>query len=339
MSRRLQALTSRYRRFREYFMPLQDIWRQFRVLTARYAELTFSDRRSLRLFWLQAPIVAVFILLGFANKPYDERIKVLPARNLTDQEQREVAQVMEDKLEDSGELGRSVAREIKKFLQLDALVNPRFTYMLVYLLTITVLWFGCNNAAKEIVKEEAIYARERAVNLNIAPYLASKFLILSVLSAAQVGLLLIIVYGTLAVLHVTLGEAVPYKEYMLDYPGQFGVLVLLAMTGVALGLLLSACVSTPDRANALLPYVLIPQIILGGGMLPIHGEPLHTLALTFSPVYWAYRACRRGATTLPTDLPIHMDYNDSIALACGALLVQLFALLAATAWFLKRKDA
>jgi hypothetical protein len=54
---------------------------------------------------------------------------------------------------------------------------------------------------------------------------------------------------------------------MLGYPAQFGLLVLLATTGVAPGLLLSACVSTPDRANALLPYLLIPQMILGGGIL------------------------------------------------------------------------
>ena len=60
-------------------------------------------------------------------------------------------------------------------------------------------------------------------------------------------------------------HSVPYSGHMLGYASQFGVLALLSMTGVALGLLLSACVATPDRANALLPYVLIPQMILGGG--------------------------------------------------------------------------
>jgi hypothetical protein len=327
-------------RFRERLTPVHEVWHQFRVLTARYAELTFSDRRSLRLFWLQAPIVAVFILLGFVNKPYDERLKVIPTRNLTEDE-REIVHVVEQRAEEFGAPGREVAREIHKFLELDALVNPRFTYMLLYIVAITVLWFGCNNAAKEIVKEEAIYGRERAVNLGIFPYLASKFVVLSILSAAQTALLLLVVFGTLALLHAALGHAVPYPDYMLDYVQQYGVLVLLAMTGVALGLLLSACVTSPERANALLPYVLIPQIILGGGMLPIRsdGEPLHSLALIFSPVYWAFRACRRGATKLPADLPISMDYDDSVALACTALTMQLVVLLFATAWFLKRKDA
>ena len=55
-------------------------------------------------------------------------------------------------------------------------IDPTYTYMLLFIVVIIVLWFGCNNAAKEIVKEEAIYGRERAVNLGILPYLASKFL-------------------------------------------------------------------------------------------------------------------------------------------------------------------
>ena len=68
--------------------------------------------------------------------------------------------------------------------------NPRNSYMLLFMLVVVVMWFGCNNAAKEIVKEEAIYSRERAVNLGIAPYLASKFLVLSVVTMLHALILL-----------------------------------------------------------------------------------------------------------------------------------------------------
>jgi len=340
MAQRFQMLTSRYLMAREFLKPFLDLWHQFRVLAARYVELTFADRRSLRLFWLQAPIVAVFILLGFTNKPYTERLKVLPSRNLSEDE-RSAVESLQGMLVNLGEDGADLAVDIGKMMQVEGRLNPRFSYMLLYILTITVLWFGCNNAAKEIVKEEAIYARERAVNLGIVPYLASKFLVLNILSAAQAGLLMFVVYGVLALLHVTLGQSLPPPEYMLDYLPQFGVMALLAMTGVALGLLLSACVSSPERASALLPYVLIPQIILGGGLLPIRSGSgaLHVLAFILSPVYWAYRGVRRGATTLPEELPYHMDYNDSVGLACAALAVQMVVLLLATAWSLRRKDA
>src|SRR5262249_2862908 len=71
----------------------------------------------------------------------------------------------------------SATEVLRELLRMDR-VNPRYTYMLLFILVMIVLWFGCNNAAKEIVKEEAIYGRERAVNLGILPYLASKFLVL-----------------------------------------------------------------------------------------------------------------------------------------------------------------
>src|SRR5262249_1932758 len=134
------------------------------------------------------------------------------------------------------------------------MVDPRYTYMLLFMVVIIVLWFGCNNAAKEIVKEEAIYGRERAVNLGILPYLSSKFLLLSLITALQSLVLMVLLYGALEGLHhFDARFQVPPEIYRLSYAGQFGVLTLLSMTGVALGLLLSACVSSPDRANALLP--------------------------------------------------------------------------------------
>src|SRR4029078_11309079 len=77
-------------------------------------------------------------------------------------------------------------------------IDPRYTYMLLFIIVIAVLWLGCNNAAKEIVKEEAIYGRERAVNLGILPYLASKFLVLGAITTVQAGLLMGMVYGVLA---------------------------------------------------------------------------------------------------------------------------------------------
>jgi ABC-type multidrug transport system ATPase subunit len=218
-------------------------------------------------------------------------------------------------------------------------VNPRFAYMLLFILVMVVLWFGCNNAAKEIVKEEAIYGRERAVNLAVLPYLASKFLVLTIITAVHALILMALLYGGLALGHYFFPHycTVPFPGHYLELLPQFGVLVLLAMSGVALGLLLSACVSSPDRANALLPYVLIPQMILGGGILSVHTGALHYLAISLSPVYWAYRAVRRGAHDLPESFPFHVPYPDGLTLPCEALLIQTAVLLLLTAWFLKRK--
>jgi ABC-type multidrug transport system ATPase subunit len=320
------------------FIPSpRGLWHQFRVLTRRYVELTLGDKRSLRLLWLQAPVVAAILLLGFVHKPYAQ--KVLVPRTLTDGE-RALAELVHQMLPPgkvSDLVGGALATE-GPILPYRLIVDPRFTYMLLFIVTITVLWFGCNNAAKEIVKEEAVYGRERSVNLGILPYLASKFLVLGVMTATQSLLIVVVIYGTLGLLHVVLGHDMPSPLYQLDYPAMYGFLTLVGLAGVALGLFLSAVVSSPDRANALLPYVLIPQIILGGGILPVKSGPLFWIAWLLSPVYWGFRAVRTGETTLPPDLSAHMDYNDALWIPAAALVVQISGMLLLATFALRAKD-
>jgi hypothetical protein len=105
-----------------------------------------------------------------------------------------------------------------------------------------------------------------------------------------------------------------------------------------MGLLLSACVSTPDRANNLMPYVLIPQIILGGGFLQVSSGPLYWLSFVASPVYWAYRAIHLGSSQLPVFMPGYVDAIEGMLLPVVALTIQMVVMLVATAWFLRQKD-
>jgi ABC transport system ATP-binding/permease protein len=400
------------------------LWHQFRILTARFAELLWGDPRSLRLVLFQAPAVAAILLVGFVGKPFEGTLPQL--RQLTDQEKnlllvlkgveqdlardqemgpakgqndtevtfavtilghkqlvsaaqiREWLRKMMDAPEDSPQRkaleqtqieitsgGAKLPLDLKgvndlqqllrqsqlatKVLSADKsmpvvpdkqMVDPRYTYMLLFMVVIIVLWFGCNNAAKEIVKEEAIYGRERAVNLGILPYLSSKFLLLSLVTVLQTALLMIILYGALEGLHrwdANLFQVLP-PRYCLDYLGQFGVLVLLSMTGVALGLLLSSCVSSPDRANALLPYVLIPQMILGGGIIAVRDGALYWMGVILSPVYWAFRAMRKGTSELPEYSGYRLDYSEDPWQACAMLAVQLVVMLCLTTFMLRRKD-
>jgi hypothetical protein len=219
--------------------------------------------------------------------------------------------------------------------------NPRYTWMLIFILVMIVIWCGCNNAAKEIVKEEAVFSRERAVNLGIVPYLASKFLVQSFVTVIQAAMLMALVFGTqeaLAHYYPNRFSAPLIPQHMLPYPQLFGVLVMLSMAGVAMGLLLSACVNSPDKANALLPYVLIPQMLLGGGFLPIRGVMFY-LAAVASPVYWAYRGARHGGQGFPETFPFYVPYPDDATLPCLVLAGQTIGMLLLTAWFLRRKGS
>ena len=58
------------------------------------------------------------------------------------------------------------------------------TVNLLFLLAVSCFWFGCNTAAKELVKERVIFLRERDFNLRVGSYFASKFLVLALIGAA-----------------------------------------------------------------------------------------------------------------------------------------------------------
>jgi energy-coupling factor transporter ATP-binding protein EcfA2 len=145
---------------------------------------------------------------------------------------------------------------------------------LLFLLSVSCFWFGCNNAAKEIVKERPIYTRERDFNIQVGSYYCSKFLLIMLFSALQVLALASIV------------------EVWCDPPGDFAgrclVLTCLAAAGVALGLAISAAARTEEMAITLIPVAVLPQIILSGGVHPLDGLS-QFLARTFITVYWGKR--------------------------------------------------
>lgn len=143
-------------------------------------------------------------------------------------------------------------------------VFSRLQYMpyALFLLVVSAVWFGCSNAAREIVAEQAIYRRERMVNLSISAYVASKFAVLGALCLLQCVVLLAATY------------------FVLDFWGNpafhLGLLWLSSLAGVAMGLFLSALVRTTEASMATVPLLLIPQIILGGAIMPIEemSEPV-----------------------------------------------------------------
>src|SRR5204862_513409 len=110
---------------------------------------------------------------------------------------------------------------------------------LMFLLGVSSFWFGCNNAAKEIVKERTIYTRERDYNVSVGSYYASKLLLLTVFSGLQVLLLFAVVR---ACCHPP-GAGAPILI----------VLLALSLTGTTLGLAISALAANEEMAITLIP--------------------------------------------------------------------------------------
>lgn len=123
--------------------------------------------------------------------------------------------------------------------------------LVLFFATIATLWFGCGNAAQEIVKELPMFRRERLIGLGRHEYLLAKFIALSRLTVAQSLLL----YGVMQVGAGGIGGSVGWQ-----IPG----LVLTALAAVGIGLALSAWARSVLQAVMLVPLVLIPQILFSG---------------------------------------------------------------------------
>jgi ABC-type multidrug transport system ATPase subunit/pSer/pThr/pTyr-binding forkhead associated (FHA) protein len=146
-----------------------------------------------------------------------------------------------------------------------------------FLMVVAAIWFGCNNAARDIVGEWTIYKRERMVTLKLIPYVFSKLAVLFALCVFQCGSMLGIVYYVCGL----------HSNFLY----QFASLLIASLIGAGLGLCISAISRTNESAIALLPVVLLPVIALGGGMRPIYQLPVAgRIVSTVIPSRWAFEA-------------------------------------------------
>ena len=127
----------------------------------------------------------------------------------------------------------------------------------LFIAAIVSLWFGANNAVREIVSETAIYTRERLVNLKIPSYVFSKFSVLSAIAFIQCLLFVGILVG--------MG-----RLRRDDFLALVLVLYLTSLAGIATGLVFSAFVNSTEKAMSVLPLILIPQLLLSGYLKPIN---------------------------------------------------------------------
>ena len=183
----------------------------------------------------------------------------------------------------------------------------------MFLMSVSCLWFGCNNSAKEIVKERTIYSRERDVNLSVTSYYCSKVVLLGCICLVQATILLTVVkFFT----HLS-GETV----------GQWIMLATLASAGMTLGLLISAASKTEDMAITIVPLVLIPQIIMAGLIAPLEGL-MRLLAWLLITCYWGYGGL---AKLLPDSSARVLDrYDWSAGGAWFAMMLHIAMFVAAT---------
>jgi ABC-type multidrug transport system ATPase subunit/predicted component of type VI protein secretion system len=126
-------------------------------------------------------------------------------------------------------------------------------------LTIVTILVGSLGSVREIVKEQAIYKRERMVCLQVLPYIMSKVAVGFCFALYSSLMLFLLQVAAVDFSHLSRAEIL-----------QLFVPVFLAtFSGVMIGLLVSALSATEERAMLLIIGVIIPQILLCGSVFPI----------------------------------------------------------------------
>jgi len=195
----------------------------------------------------------------------------------------------------------------------------------IFILTISAIWFGCSNAAREIVNEQSIYKRERMVNLKIPSYILSKVTILALLCVIQCLILSCI--------------AIPSHNLAGSFFSVFCNLLTTTIASLMLGLFVSSISKTSEAAMSILPIVLIPQIIAAGFVITFNklGDLLQIIA-GFTISRWAFEAAELHQNDSPfiTNM-LGFNLNN---VTTDYIMLALFALVffALTAFVLKSKD-
>lgn len=131
-----------------------------------------------------------------------------------------------------------------------------------FITAISAIWFGTNNAAREIVNEASIYKRERMYNLDIFPYVLSKVFVLSFFTIVQSAIFVLILF-----LH--------FSDSLVSLTAPFDVFLWMSFISISatfLGLFLSSIMSTTEKVMTIVPIILMPQIMLAGLVARINNE-------------------------------------------------------------------
>ncbi len=304
---------------------LVDQLKQFGVLAQRYLDLIKHDKTSLWVLLAVMPLIGVLLLL----------------------------------ISNSAALVGNSPEEIAAILENTGVYNiVSQTQTLLFMMALAANLLGVFAASFEIIKEEAIYRRERMITLKILPYFASKIVVLGSFMLLQCLLLLLVL------------------ALKIDFPGHGAILwtpleyyftlVFTALASVALGLFISALARSRDTVIYLVLLALFGQIVFSGAIFELSEltQPLSYLTIT----RWSLEAL--GASTdmaglnnlgqvrvirevdigrgiqkvvedVPTTLNFYINYSHSAPALLGRwLILGLHTLFwsGLAVWLVKRKD-
>ena len=288
-------------------------FKQFALLTTRNLELFKNNVPNLLVLLLQAPLVALLLMLlvrfeigpGLfdANNIVQCRTQILTASGplsipgLADRSYLVNCDQAVNFLQNDpngiqfAQQHGGVNAALQDFITSASSADAQ---RIIFLIALFAVLFGCINGTREIVKESAIYQRERAVNLGLVPYMSSKIVVLGMLALLQSASILLI-----ANLFEPFHQGVFLPVLLENYIS----LTLASVAGVLLGLTISAVAPNDDTANSLLAPVIILQVIFAGSVIPLK-DGITLVAATLFPTRWTIVA-------IGSSIGLHSDKIDN----------------------------
>ncbi|MCR5453900.1 MAG: ATP-binding cassette domain-containing protein [Bacteroidales bacterium] len=126
---------------------------------------------------------------------------------------------------------------------------PVFLFMIV----VVALFTGLTCSAEEIIRDRKILEREKFLNLSRFSYISSKVFVVFIISAIQ----------TLSFILVA-NQILEIKGMLWTY---WFVMFTTACAANMIGLLISSALNSVIAIYVLIPFILVPQMLLGGAMI------------------------------------------------------------------------
>ena len=220
-----------------------------------------------------------------------------------------------------------------------SLVQASLALRLLFIFSCISIWIGLSNSIREIVKESAVYFRERLLNLGLFSYVFSKILVRGAIAVGQTSLI------TAAVM---VNFDAP-RSNLIPWSIGFAITTLLTLlASTSLSLMLSAYIKTENEGNGILPLIIIPQIVFSGVLFELDGWSSKISWLMISR--WSIGAYGTladlnsmesnipGSEAIFQPSPVYESTWSNLSLNWGMLGVHIFAYLFFTIILQKRKD-
>lgn len=323
---------------------LAESLRSWSILSRRHLHIRASSSKRLMLFLLVPLILGLVTLSQHSNgivadetvRARKSAIQASVARGGPSMET-----LLKHLLSPAGTYDPRSATDLLYGLRHEGVANLPVPMSVLLMIVMTAVFSGTLIACLEISSERSIYRRERMSHLRIFPYLGSKLPFCLAMTGLQC-----LVFVAVCWLNPTLRHTAFVPVWL--------VMVAVAWSSAAIGLLLSAVDATGGRLSVMLAIaVVLPQLLLSGGLGPDFYGRMHSglrWAAELLPARWGLEMlCSalfgsisgEGVRWIPAFVRevIGFDFGSTVYYSGGyILLAQSILWLLFCAGFLKYRD-